>query len=116
MQRQQLKLAALGQANRSQMGLENLGLQGMQTAGSLQAQQNQMALQDLSQRRGIAAGERQFGAQHGLDVARFSEQQAQAQNLWAQTNAQNQNQFALNRLAGMNTAATTQTFKNVKNV
>ena len=115
-QRQQLQLAGYGAANRAQMSLENLGLQGMQTAGSLQAQQNQMALQDLTNRRNISAGERQFGATHGLNVAQFSEQQAQAQNLWAQTNAQNKNQFALNRLAGMNTAATTQTFKNVKNV
>ena len=116
MQRQQLKLQALGAAGQLGMQTERLGLEGLQSAGSLQAQQNQMALQDLSQRRGISAGERQFGATHGLNVAQFSEQQAQAQNLWAQTNAQNQNQFALNRLRDQNTAATTQTFKNIKNV
>ena len=116
MQRQQLQLAGYGAANRAQMGLENLGLQGMQSAGSLQAQQNQMALQDLTNRRNIANRERQFGATHGLDVAKFSEDQAQNQNLWAQKNAFNKNQFALDRLSGMNTAATTQTFKNIKNV
>ena len=116
MQRQQLALRAQGMAMQGGMQLEQLGLEGMRTAGGLEAQQNQMALQDLMQRRNISAGERQFGATHGLNVAQFSEQQAQNQNLWSQQNAQNKNRFALDRLAGMQAASTTHTFKNIKNV
>ena len=116
MQRQQLKLQGYGAAGQLGMATERLGAQGLQTAGDQELRQLGIMQGDLAQRRSLGQQDKQFAANRELDVAKFSENQAQAQNLWAQQAAANKNQFALNRLSGMNTAATTQTFKNVKNV
>ena len=116
MERQALQLRAFQGANQAQMGLENLNLQARSAAGNLQLGQNQLAFEDLKSRRNLAGAERQFEARHGLDVARFSEEQAQNQNLWATTDADRRNRFALDRLRGMHDTSTIQTFKNVKNV
>ena len=116
MQRQQLAMQARMQAGQLGMGAMGLGLQGLQTAGQQELGQMGILQQDLGQRRRLAEQSKQFGAGHELNIARYGEQQAQSQNLFNQTRAAGQNQFALSRLQGLGNLATAKTFENIKNV
>ena len=115
-QKQQLAMQARMQAG--QLGIQGLqlGLGGLQTAQQGEISQMGILQGDLAQRRQLAEQSKQFGAGHELDIARYGEQQAQSQNLFNQTRAAGQNQFALSRLQGLGNLATARTFENIKNV
>ena len=109
------QLAMQSRMQAGQLGLASTqqGLQGLSLAQSGELGQLQMTAQDLAQRRGIHSQERQYMAQDALGRARYSHEQAQARNLWNQTNASNQNQWNLQALAGKAAAANTRTFEDV---
>ena len=109
----QLAMQSRMQAGQLGLGATQQGLQGLSLAQSGELGQLQMTAQDLAQRRSIHSGERQYMAQNELQRARYSHDQAQARNLWNQTNASNQNQWNLSRLRDQTTAATTRTFEDV---
>jgi len=115
-QRQQLALQARMGAGQLMGGLQQRQISGYGTMGQLDLGGLGLVGQDLASRRGLASQEKMFGAQHGLDVAQFSEQQAQAKNLWAQKNAQMQNQFGLDRLSQLGDISTRRTQERVEHV
>ena len=115
-QRQQLAMQARMQAGQLGHGISQLGLQGLTTAQAGELGQLGLRAQDLSQRRGIHSGERQYMAQNELQRARFSEEQAQAQNLWYQRNAEQENTWNLQKLQQQGALSTARTFENIKNV
>ncbi len=116
MERQRLGMQAYAQAGGLTMEGERLGLQALQGSGALESQQNQMALTDLMDRRGHTQRGRMFQAQNEMERARYSQEQAQAQNLWQQQASAQQNQFNLQKLQDQIRASSMRTFKNVKNV
>ena len=123
--------AAARAVEESNMQRMQLGMQGSQAAGqlgiSMQQQRAQAAgqmgqlelqglgltQQDLAARRGIAEQSKQYGASYGLQQASLSFQESQAQNMYNQTNAQQRNDYRLNRLKSLGTISGQQTQENI---
>ncbi len=115
-QRQQLQMQGRMQAGQLSLGASQQGLQGLQGAGQLELGQLGLTAQDLASRRNQDFGERQFSANNEMDRARYGEQQAQSRNLYNQNEANNANQFQLNRLRDQTAAANVRTFEDVRTV
>jgi len=115
-QRQQLQMQGRMQAGQLSLGASQQGLQGLQGAGQLELGQLGLTAQDLASRRNQDFGERQFSANNEMDRARYGEQQAQSKNLYYQNEANNANQFQLNRLRDQTAAANVRTFEDVKTI
>ena len=115
-QRQQLQMQGRMQAGQLSLGASQQGLQGLQGAGQLELGQLGLTAQDLASRRNQDFGERQFSANNEMDRARYGEQQAQSRNLYYQNEANNANQFQLNRLRDQTAAANVRTFEDVRTV
>ena len=115
-QRQQLALQARMGAGQLGLGVAGLGLQGLQAAGQLELGELGLTAQDLAQRRGLASQEKMFGAGHALNVAKFSEEQAQAKNLWAQRNSEFENTFGLDRLSRLGDLSSRRTQERIEHV
>ena len=116
MQRQQLAMQARMGAGQLGMGVQQLGLQGLTTAGQQELGQLGLTAQDLAQRRGIASQERMFGKTFELDRARLAEQQAQAKNLFAQSESQFGYSSGLDRLRSLGDLASRRTREQVQHV
>ena len=115
-QRQQLAMQARMGAGQLMGGLQQRQISGYGTMGQLDLGGLGLVGQDLASRRGLASQEKMFGARHGLDVAKFSEEQAQAKNLWSQRNSEFQNQFGLDRLSQLGDISTRRTQERVEHV
>ena len=109
----QLAMQSRMQAGQLGMGISELGLRGLTTAQHGELGELSMRAQDLADRRGIHSRERQYMAQNELGRARYSAERADARNLWNQSNAQAQNQWELQALAGKSAAANQRTFEDV---